>query len=286
MLTHLKNLEMNNLTRISGVLLLIITLAGCHKDTIVLYQQPQDNVYFGFSKDSDRDSVTYTFAYTPGKGVDTFYLPVSLSGNRIPQGRSFQVAVTDSGTTAVPGLDYTPLKDSYIIPADSGFFWLPVILLNNDTLLTQHSVGLNLHLVATSDLGVQLKDIITARIIISNKLEKPDWWDKWMTNYSDEKFGLFIIATNGVTALAGGSDYGLYAPQSLYYVGLMNNLINDVVAWIAQNPDRGYVLTPQPDGTYYFYNTTTPSNRTQVVFSSSSNRYYFVQKIGGFVTPN
>ena len=286
MLTQLKSLEMNKLKYIPGALLLIIVLAGCHKDTILLYQQPQDNVYFGFSNDNDRDSVTYTFAYTPGKGVDTFYLPVQLSGTRSPHDRTFQVAVTDSSTTAVPGLDYTPLKDSYKIPADSGFVWLPVILLNNDTLLTQHSVGLNLHLVATSDLGVQLKDIITARIIISNKLEKPSWWDKWMTNYSDEKFGLFIIATNGVTALAGGSDYGLYAPQSLYYIGLMNNLINDPVGWIAQNPLRGYVLTPQPDGTYYFYNTTTPSNRMQVVFSSSANRYYFVQKIGGFVTPN
>jgi hypothetical protein len=286
MLTQLKIPEMNNFKRIPGALLVITALAGCHKDTVLLYQQPQDNVYFGFSNDNDRDSVTYTFAYTPGRQVDTFYLPVHLSGNRSSHSRTFQVAVTDSGTTAVPGLDYVALKDSYTLPADSGFVWLPVILLNNDTLLTQHSVGLNLHLVATSDLGVQLADVITARVIISNKLEKPFWWIKWMTNYSDEKFELFIIATNGVTALAGGSDYGLYAPQSLYYIGLMNNLINDPVGWIAQNPHRGYVLASQPDGTWYFYNTATPSNRIQVIFNTSANRYYFVQKIGGFVTPN
>ena len=277
---------MNNFKRIPGMLLLIIALAGCHKDKVLLYQQPQDNVYFGFSTDNDRDSVTYTFAYTPGKQLDTFYLPINLSGDRSAKSRTFQVAVTDSNTTAVSGLDYAPLQTSYTLPADSGFVWLPVILLNNDTLLTQHSVALSLHLVGTSDLGVQLKDIITARVIISNKLEKPVWWDKWLTNYSDEKFSLFIIATNGVTVLASGDDYGLYAPQSLYYIGLMNNLINDPIGWIAQNPDRGYVLTQQPDGTYYFYNSTTPSNHIQVIFSTSANRYYFVQKIGGFVTPN
>lgn len=277
---------MHNIKQILPLLLVFSALAACHKDIILTYQQLQDNVYFGFTNTNDRDSVTYTFAYTPGLKTDTFYLPINLSGNRSPHNRSFQVAVTDSGTTAVAGLDYAPLKDSYTLPADSGYMWLPVILLNNDTLLTQRSVGLNLHLVATTDLGVQLKDIITARIIISNKLEKPVWWDLWLTNYSDEKFELFIIATNGVNQLASGSDYGLYAPQSLYYIGLMNNLINDPVGWINQNANRGYVLQPQPDGTWYFFNTETPSNRIQVIFDPSANRYYFVQKIGGYVTPN
>ena len=278
---------MNTIICKLGTLFIIVALAGCQKNNIPLYQPSRNNVYFGFSTDKDRDSVTYTFAYTPGLLSDTFYLPIRLSGNRASHSMTFKVAVTDSGTTAVPGLDYAPLKDTYTLPADSGFTWLPVILLNKDTLLTQHSVGLNLHLVATSDLGVQLADIITARIIISNKLEKPDWWDRWMTNYSDEKFELFIIATNGVTELANDQNtYGLYAPQSLYYIGLMDDLINDPVTWIAKHPDRGYVLQPQPDGSFYFYNSATPATRLKVIFDPSANRYYFVQKIGGFVTPN
>ena len=270
------------------MLFITTALTSCQKNSIPLYQQTQDNVYFGFSTDKDRDSVTYTFAFTPGKLSDTFFLPINLSGNRSSHNMTYKVAVTDSGTTAVSGLDYAPLKDTYTMPADSGFTWLPVILLNNDTLLTIHSVGLNLHLVATSDLGVQLADVITARIIISNKLEKPDWWDRWpMNSYSDEKYELFIIATNGVTELNNDPDtYGLYAPQSLYYIGLMANLINDPIGWIAKNPDRGYVLDPQPDGTWYFYNTATPSNRIKVIFDPSANRYLFVQKIGGFVSTN
>ena len=276
---------MKNIKTIPGLLLLLAVLASCHKEALPLYQQTQDNVYFNFS--NGNDSVTYTFAYTPGLLIDTIYLPIRISGNRAPKGLSYKVAVTDSGTTAVAGLDYVALQTSYAIPPDSGTAWLPIVLLNNDTLLTQHSVALNLHLVATSDLGVQLSDIITARVVISNKLEKPNWWDLWMTNYSDEKFELFIIATNGVTQLASDpATYGLFAPQSLYYIGLMNNLINDPVGWIAQNPDRGYVLQPQSDGTWYFYNSATPSNRIQVIFNPSANRYYFVQKAGGYVTPN
>jgi hypothetical protein len=231
--------------------------------------------------------VTYTFAYTPGVLIDTIYLPVRISGNRSPKGFSYKVAVTDSSTTAVAGLDYVALQPSYAIAPDSGTTWLPIIVLNNDTLLTQHSVRLDLHVVATSDLGVQLPDIITARVIISNKLEKPDWWDRWMTFYSDEKFELFIIATNGVTELANDqATFGLFAPQSLYYIGLMNDLISDPPGWISKNPSRGYVLDPQSDGTWYFYNSATPSDRIQVIFDPSANRYYFVQKAGGYVTPN
>jgi len=276
---------MNIIKTILGVLLLTTVMASCHKEALPLYQQTRNNVFFNFS--NGKDSVTYTFAYTPGVLVDTIYLPISISGNRAPKGVSYKVAVTDSGTTAVAGLDYVALQPSYAIAPDSGAAWLPIILLNNDTLLTQHSVTLNLELVATSDLGVQMPDVIRARVIISNKLEKPDWWDRWMTNYSDEKFELFIIATNGVTQLANDdATYGLFAPQSLYYIGLMNDLINDPVGWITKNPNRGYVLDPQNDGTWYFYNSLTPSSRIQVIFDPSANRYYFVQKAGGYVTPN
>jgi len=276
---------MNTIKTVLGALLLIAALASCHKEGLQLYQQAQNNVYFNFY--NGNDSVTYTFAYTPGLLSDTIYLPIRISGNRAPKGLSYKVAVVDSGTTAVAGLDYQALQTSYAIPPDSGTAWLPIVLLNNDTLLTRHSVSLNLRLVGTPDLAVQIPDIISAKVTISNKLEKPDWWDRWMTNYSDEKFELFIIATNGVTQLANDpATYGLFAPQSLYYIGLMNNLINDPVGWIAQNPGRGYVLQPNGDGTFYFYNSATPSNRIQVIFDTSANRYYFVQAIGGYVTPN
>jgi Domain of unknown function (DUF4843) len=276
---------MKNIKTIPGILLLMTVLVSCHKEALPIYQQTQNNVYFNFS--NGNDSVTYTFAYTPGLLIDTIYLPIRISGNRSPKGFSYKVAVTDSGTTAVAGLDYVALQPSYAIPPDSGTTLLPIVVLNNDTLLTQHSVTLNLNLAATSDLGVQMPEIIKAKVIISNKLEKPAWWDRWMTNYSDEKFELFIIATNGVTELANDdATYGLFAPQSLYYIGLMNDLINDPAGWITKNPNRGYVLEPQNDGTWFFYNTTTPSSRIQVIFDPSANRYYFVQKAGGYVTPN
>ena len=109
-----------------------------------------------------------------------------------------------------------------------------------------------------------------------------------MTNYSDEKFELFIVATDGIISMPSSSDpsYGLYAPQALYYRGLMDNLIEDPAGWIAQHPTRGYILEAQSDGTYYFYNPATPGNKIKVIYDSSAQMYYFVQKIGGYVTPD
>ncbi len=275
---------MNKIYNLPAVLALMTLLAGCHKDTIPLYSQPMGNVYFNFS---GGDSVTYTFSYNPGLPSDTVWLPIQISGNQSKGILYYKAMVLDSGTTAVKGLDYQPLLDSFQIPANTGIDSMPVIVYSQDTLLKQQSVALNIRLVPSGSLGTQIADMINAKVIISDKLEKPSWWDLWgLTNYSDEKYELYIIATGGRNDLPTGSDYGLYAPEALYFIGQMNNLISDPVTWIAQNPSRDYVLVKQPDGTYRFYNTATPDSYMPVVYNASVSRYYFVQKSGGYVTPN
>jgi hypothetical protein len=262
-------------------------LVNCRKTTVTLYKTAQDNVFFNFSDTADdKDSLVYTFAFTPTKVADTILLPVSISGERSTHDMSFKVAVTDSGTTAVEGLHYAPLLDSYIIPAGAGAVYVPVILYNKDSLLSVRSVGLNLHLVATSDLGTQLADVITARIVFSSKPEKPVWWDFFLSSYSDPKFKLFLIAVGYLPSFpADQSQFGYLAPEALYDRGLMDALINDPVGWVAANPDKGYIVQVQPDGvSFAFYNTLTPDNRLTGTIINGS--YYFSDGNGGTVTPD
>jgi len=283
MVTEIKTNCMNRLFILTLVATALLT--GCKKDSYMPFHSTAsiDNIYFNFDpKTSDRDSIIYTFAYTPGKITDTIYLPVQISGNRSATARRFTIAVTDSLTTAIPGIHYSALKDTYTLPAGAGFDSIPLVLFNTDSLMSRRSVSLSLHLAATDDLGVQIADVIKARIIFSNKLEKPVWWDKWMLNYSDVKFELFIIAT-GVTALASGDDYGLYAPQSLYYMGLMNILLNDPFTWVADNPEKGYALELRSDGNYDFYNTANPSHKLLVKKDLSAGRYFFIDENGAQV---
>ncbi|HEX2536294.1 MAG TPA: DUF4843 domain-containing protein, partial [Chitinophagaceae bacterium] len=123
-------------------LLFCFLLLSCRKAEELRYST-HDNIYFDFDPETkDRDSIVYTFAYEPARASDTILLPVRISGNRVPVARTFKVSIQPQGTTAQAGLHYEALKESYTLPADSGTFSLPIILLNTDPELTQKSVTL------------------------------------------------------------------------------------------------------------------------------------------------
>jgi hypothetical protein len=257
---------------------LAFLLVSCKKGSYLVYDS-RDNIHFNFVVPTV-DSIVYTFAFTPGKASDTVMVPVQLSGMRVGHDRKYAVAVTDSNTTAVVNTHYAPLQASYILPADSGTAYLPVIIYNTDTLLRKRSVALSLHLVATTDLGVAIADQDMGKVIISNKLEEPDWWTMWMGGYfSSTKYQLFIITT-GLTTL---SKSGLDAPKNLYYVSLLNSLLQDPFGWVTNNPQSGYVLAPLPDGSYNFYSAHNPSSVIPLRKDASSGSWYFIDENGGYV---
>ncbi|HEV2482625.1 MAG TPA: DUF4843 domain-containing protein [Puia sp.] len=261
-----------------GFLLATFVLASCKKGEYLLYNVP-DNIHFNFVVPTV-DSIVYTFAFTPGRVTDTVYVPMQLSGIRVNRDRQYAVAVTDSNTTAIVSEHYAPLQLYYVLPADSGTTYLPIIIYNTDTLLRKRSVALSLHLVATNDLGIAIADQDMGKVIISNKLEEPAWWTMWMGQYfSSTKYQLFIITT-GLSTL---STSGLDAPKNLYYVSLLNSLLQDPFGWVAANPKSGYVLTQQPDGSYSFYNTDNPQSAIPLVQDASTGNWYFIDENGAEV---
>jgi hypothetical protein len=261
------------LKNIMGFLVATLVLAACKKGEYLVYNSP-DNIHFNF-KVPAVDSIVYTFAFTPGPLADTVYVPVQLSGMRVNRDRKYVVAVTDSNTTAVVSEHYAPLQSYYVLPADSGSAYLPIIIYNTDTLLRKRSVALSLHLVATNDLGVAIADQDMGKVIISNKLEEPDWWTMWEGSYfSSTKYQLFIIAT-GLTTL---STNGMDAPKNLYFVSVLTTMLQDPFGWVSNNPQKGYVLTLQPDGSYAFYNTNNPQSVIPVVKDPSTGGWYFIDE--------
>jgi len=258
-----------------------VLLSACQKAAYMPYHSP-DNIYFNFDDDAttDRDSIVYTFAYTPGKESDTIWLPVRISGNRTGGDRIYKVAVTDSGTNAKAGIHYAPLNLQYTMPAKEGIDSFPVVIYNTDTLLTKRSVALNLHLVATGSLGTAIPSLINARIVISNKLERPVWWTMWLGGYySQVKHELFLIAA-GVQDL---STSGLDAPKNLFYVGRLNSFLADPFTWMSNNPDKQYVLELRPDGNYDFYNANTPNHRILYKKDASAGKFFFIDENGANV---
>jgi len=261
-----------------------MVLFACKKDETPLYNS-SENVYFDFTPDVDddkTDSLLYSFALFPSKNIDTLYIPVRVSGFRVPHERKFILTTVDSTTTAVASLHYEPLKKEYIMAADSGVCMVPLVLLNKDTLLKSKTLTIGLTLQATSDLGVAFKLQNKGIIKFSNRLEKPVWWDIWgdeLGGYSRVKHELFIRVSGTTELTTNRSDF-MQIPKVLYHTRRFKSFILDPFAWVIANEGDGYVITLADDGFYYFYPKTNPDNRYKLEKSPDDGRYFIRDENG------
>jgi hypothetical protein len=270
---------------IIAIALLCGILYSCKKVEEVRYQAA-DNVYFNLLSDTTKqihtDSIVYSFALFPDKAMDTVFLPVRISGSRIKTERKFKVEIVDSATTAVAGLHYKPLDESYTMPADSGTTRVPVILLNTDPELVNKTVRIKFNLVATPDFQVDYRQWDTLHVIFSNRLEKPLWWDIWIGElgvYSRVKHELFI-RVSGTTELPATNSDGTIIPKVLYFTRRFKAFLADPVQWVQDNPDAGYTITPADNGNYYFYSPANPDKKYLLELNPADNRYYFRDENG------
>lgn len=259
-------------------------LSACKKTEEQLFSSP-DGVYFDFNdplKNNQRtDSVLYSFALFPERSTDTVWLPVRISGSRRSEARSFRIAVVDSATTAVADKHYKALEKEYVMPADSGVAKVPIILLASDPGLTVNSVRLKLRLVPTGDFTVPNPAYDSAKVIFSNRLEKPVWWDVWSSEigaYSRVKYELFIRVT-GTSELPSSFDAQVL-PKVLYYTRRFRNFLGSPVSWVAENPQAGYTLEPAGTGKYNFFSLTNPEKKYLLQLNPADNKYYFTDENG------
>ena len=257
---------------------------ACKKEETPLFNTTE-NVYFDFTPDEDddkTDSLLYSFAYFPDKGEDTVFIPVRLSGFRVSRDRTFILKIVDSSTTAKASVHYEPLKDKYIMAADSGMCMVPLILLNKDTLLKSKTLTIGLTLMPTEDLAVAFTLQNKGIVKFSNRLEKPDWWNAWageLGDYSRVKHELFI-RVSGTTELGTNFQDFNTIPKALYHTRRFKSFLLDPFKWVEQYAEEGYVITMEADGYYYFYNSKNPDARYRLEKNPDDGRYYFRDENG------
>lgn len=266
---------------LSGALL----IAGCKKTVEQIYTSP-DSVYFDFEGEDENDprvdSISFSFALFPGLATDTVFLPVRITGSRTATARKFKLAAVDSVSTAVPGLHYKALDADYTMPADSGRTLVPIILYSTDPALTEKTVRVKFRLVSTTDFMVTTLAYDSAKIIFSNRLEKPIWWDPWQGEigvYSRVKHELFIRAS-GTTELPPSTSDGTVIPKVLYHTRRFRAFLQDPFKWVADNPAEGYKIEQDANGTYYFFSVTNPDKKYELELNPADNRYYFKDENG------
>lgn len=269
---------------------LAATLCGCKKEKTLLYNS-QDNIYFNYQT---KDTLSYSFAFELGRSQDTLMIPVIITGKTASYARTFQVSVLADSSTAVPTVDYEPLKSSYTMPADSGQVHIPVIIKNTDTALNSKSVVLTIRVSGGKDFGSSFYEAMrTKEILFSNRLEEPVWWPDWageLGNYSRVKHQLFLISsgTTDLVVVSGNPNAYLQIPRALFYISNFKAFLTDPFGWVKQNPAKGYVLTARNDGTgdYDFYNVNTPTKKIHLKYFAQANTYVFIDENGQQVTTN
>ncbi|MBL1410418.1 DUF4843 domain-containing protein [Sphingobacterium faecale] len=257
-----------------GVIYLMLYMSSCQKVNLMTYDQPA-NIYFDLTS-AQRDSVVYTFAYDMTKAVDTVFIPVRLMGHRTAASRHFRAVVEQDSSTAQAGTHYKALESQYPLAAATGRQALPLIVYNSSD-LESNSVTMIVKLQPSDDFGIENKKLIRAYVVLSARLEKPIWWDMWMSAYSRTKHQLFLI----VTAQRDLSMDGLDAPKNLYFANLLTQMLNDPFRWVTTHPEKGYVLTKSSENEDYdFYHKDNPGRVIKLKLNTGSGKYYFMDEQG------
>lgn len=252
----------------------LIVISSCQKAPLETYNH-QPNIYF--SLDSVlRDSMIFTFAYDMSKTVDTFYIPVQIIGHRAPSERFYGAYVEQDSSTAIAEQHYKPLAAQYPMLGHQGRDSLPLIVYNTPDLESK-SVSLLLKLRETQDFGIENTQRIRAKVILSARLEQPDWWSMWLGSYSRVKHELFYLVTEQRSLTMEGID----APRNLYFRDMLTMMLSDPFTWVTNNPEKGYQLTTPDNGTtYHFYHQDNPTRIILLKRNSGTGQYIFIDENG------
>lgn len=169
----------------------LIGLGACSEDNLAGYSSDS---YIYFAKEST-DSTIFSFAYDNQLTEGELKLKLNLVSLLESHERSFNVRFLPDESSAEEGKHFILNEQGQTIAANDSIGYLTLIVKRGD--LNKNDVEAVFELVDSEDFKVGLKSNSKARVIISDKLSKPDWWDDWhitsgLGTYSDEKYTAFI----------------------------------------------------------------------------------------------
>lgn len=169
----------------------LIGLGACSEDNLAGYSSDS---YIFFAKEST-DSTIFSFAYDNQLTEGELKLKLNLVSLLESHERSFNVRFLPDESSAEEGKHFILNEQGQTIAANDSIGYLTLTIKKGD--LNKNAVEAVFELVDSEDFKVGLKSNSKARVIISDKLSKPDWWDDWhitsgLGTYSDEKYTAFI----------------------------------------------------------------------------------------------
>lgn len=172
-------------TLIAVILLLVcLSVSSCAENEYEGYNG-DSSVYFQLDPnnwDYVGDSITFSFV---GKKSDiaTINLQVNLAGNIADHDRTIRLHVDEANTTAKVGTHYETLQTEYTLKAGEMQINIPLKVMNIDPLLNNHAVQITICIDETDDFKLKFTKRSKARIIVSNMVMKPSYWDDYSLDF-------------------------------------------------------------------------------------------------------
>lgn len=238
------------------LILFALVNVTCEKEPL-LYKGEEDNssgIYFysvaTFTPDgtplSYRDSLTYSFQNDPlSKTQHVFNVPVRTLGYISDQDRKFKVKVI--GGTAIEGVDFEVLQESYVVPAGESTASLPVVL-NRTPVLTEKAITIDLQLVEYDSFKLllpyllnignnQQMDATKFRISFSELITEPSYYSSYGLDYfgdwSVKKFKILNDLMGWTVSdwrYAGFSGFPVASGKFAYAATLFRTFLEEALA--------------------------------------------------------
>lgn len=196
----------------------IIFVYSCETEEIKTFQGDR---FLQFTNSVEKDSTVLSFMFHPGKTSVKIPLEVTLIGKPVTKDLNYKLEVFDALTTA-PSKNFS-IPNNLVFEAGKVVDTVEIELIKSPELKTEE-VLLIVKISDNENFTSGANEYKYAKLWISDKLTKPQWWDNqiewyWLGEYSEKKFKTFMDVT-GVGDLTDmdASERRKYCIQFKYYL--------------------------------------------------------------------
>lgn len=209
---------------ISLVVSLFFLVSACSERELGMYHG--DTVYISFAKNSEQDSVIYSFRTYP-EGEIVAEVPLKIQGAYLTEPRKFTVSAADSTTLSSAAYEL-PVTCEFAPGQESDT--ITIKFFNNLEELDTKTFRLFLQIDESNNVKRGDKPYAVAKFYVSDKLEQPIWWLRndgtennpynivdqiYLGDYSETKYLLFLEELEKDGVVFDGTDMNILKKYSL-----------------------------------------------------------------------
>ena len=180
-------------------IILLIGVIGilCSCSEVDVTDYSSDN-FIQFAK-AAKDSTVFSFAYDQTMSAGTVKLKLNCIANLSTENRTFGVRYRAEESTAQAGVDFVMPDEEQVLLANDSVAYLEIQLNKSDNVKAKDLL-LVFEVTDYGDFKPGMNAYRKNRVIVSNRLTQPAWWDDWhetngLGSWSAKKYTLFMEET-------------------------------------------------------------------------------------------